>query len=449
MPTLIDASHRVLSATASPRRSDGHGRQRHAHRCRQDTNRHPGTRFGDRRGTLPLPYSYGSDSHRLLAVGASGRSYDANGNTTRRNLTTRSDATLGYDERNRLVSVASSGGTTRYRHNARGERVYKQVFGKTSRYAFDEAGRILVEDASAAGGQVQEFLWLDDLPVGLLIGKTLYLIQPDHLGSPRKVTTQKLAAPTLLWSWPILDNPFGEFPPDDDPNLNGSKFTLNLRFPGQQYDPETGLHYNTFRDYEPGVGRYVESDPIGLGGGPSTFGYSLQNPGVYFDFDGLQVAAGALGDALGGGFGAGGALGGATTHSDNDVVCMLDPQRCVEPDPVREVCALLYSAARILVNSGFFRGAINQNSNDCSSCTDGGPPPGSKPIDQTPWSGDHGKIKSEVGAGPRDKVKIGPPPNEDVWVQNPNGSWTNHGPAGIYTGSGQPAGRRGKDRGGR
>ncbi|MDP2198128.1 MAG: RHS repeat-associated core domain-containing protein, partial [Sulfurimicrobium sp.] len=39
--------------------------------------------------------------------------------------------------------------------------------------------------------------------------------------------------------------------------------TSNLRLPGQYWDEETGLHYNYFRDYDPGSGRYVQSDPIG------------------------------------------------------------------------------------------------------------------------------------------------------------------------------------------
>jgi len=49
---------------------------------------------------------------------------------------------------------------------------------------------------------------------------------------------------------------------------------LNEILPGQYFDKETGLHYNYFRDYDPSTGRYVQSDPIGLGGGSfSTYGY--------------------------------------------------------------------------------------------------------------------------------------------------------------------------------
>jgi len=65
-------------------------------------------------------------------------------------------------------------------------------------------------------------------------------------------------------------------------------FGLNLRFPGQFADSESGLSYNYFRDYEAGTGRYVESDPIGLKGGISTFGYVDSNPIDDFDPEGLS-----------------------------------------------------------------------------------------------------------------------------------------------------------------
>ena len=72
------------------------------------------------------------------------------------------------------------------------------------------------------------------------------------------------------------------------------------------------------------------------------------------------------------------------------------------------------------------------------------PPAGSKPINQTPWSGDHDEIKSGIRAKGKDNVRISS--NGDVWGENQDGSWTNHGSAGNYTGSGQPSGQKGKDR---
>jgi RHS repeat-associated protein len=74
-----------------------------------------------------------------------------------------------------------------------------------------------------------------------------------------------------------------------------------LRFPGQYFDKETNLHYNYFRDYDPSLGRYVESDPIGLRAGLNTYAYGLGDPIANFDPNGLEVRlvcrplAGALG----------------------------------------------------------------------------------------------------------------------------------------------------------
>jgi len=66
-------------------------------------------------------------------------------------------------------------------------------------------------------------------------------------------------------------------------------FTHNLRFPGQIFDPETGLCNNGFRDYSPALGRYVESDPIGLAGGVNTYAYAGNNPVSFADPFGLSA----------------------------------------------------------------------------------------------------------------------------------------------------------------
>jgi hypothetical protein len=91
--------------------------------------------------------------------------------------------------------------------------------------------------------------------------------------------------------------------------------------------------------------------------------------------------------------------------------------------------------------------ALNNDNTDNSSDDDtaDNPPTGSRPIDQTPWSGDHQEIKQGTGAGPADNVRIDPDGN--VWVENNSGSWTNYGPASDYTNSSKPSGQRGKDRG--
>jgi RHS repeat-associated protein len=60
-----------------------------------------------------------------------------------------------------------------------------------------------------------------------------------------------------------------------------------MRFPGQRYDAASGLNYNYFRDYEPGTGRYVQSDPIGLSGAISTYLYADADPLVRIDPFGL------------------------------------------------------------------------------------------------------------------------------------------------------------------
>lgn len=85
------------------------------------------------------------------------------------------------------------------------------------------------------------------------------LVDTDHLNTPRVITNQ---AAQVVWRWDQTD-PFGGNSPDENPSGLGA-FTCNLRLPGQYFDKETNLHYNYFRDYDPGIGRYVQADPLGI-----------------------------------------------------------------------------------------------------------------------------------------------------------------------------------------
>lgn len=82
------------------------------------------------------------------------------------------------------------------------------------------------------------------------------------------------------------DDAFGGNVANQNPSGLGT-FAFNLRFPGQYFDAETGNHYNYFRDYSPEIGRYVESDPIGLRGGLNTYGYVTSDPLTLTDPFGL------------------------------------------------------------------------------------------------------------------------------------------------------------------
>jgi type VI secretion system secreted protein VgrG len=99
-------------------------------------------------------------------------------------------------------------------------------------------------------------------------GSEYYFYQNDHLGTPQKLTAVNGA---VVWS--AKYSSFGQA--EVNPT---STVTNNLRFPGQYFDQETGLHYNFHRFYDSKSGRYSTPDPIGLNGGINLFAYVLNDP---------------------------------------------------------------------------------------------------------------------------------------------------------------------------
>jgi RHS repeat-associated protein len=180
-----------------------------------------------------------------------------------------------------------------------------------------------------------------DLPLAVAEAATLYMVHTDHLGRPTRMTDSTKAtvwaASYKAWGEPTI--------------LSGTKL-LNLRFPGQYFQIETGLAYNWNRHYDTTTGRYTQPDPLRFVDGPAIYTYAGSSPWMRTDRNGLwtvQVGlsgsvelgpftiAGGFGFAVdghgnfggywvgggGGGVAAGGSLGIAGGASTGQTICDL------------------------------------------------------------------------------------------------------------------------------
>lgn len=105
----------------------------------------------------------------------------------------------------------------------------------------------------------------------------------DHRGAPVLLTDKQGRS-----VWSAKYEPFGKAQVNEDVDGDGQAITLDLRFPGQWLDHETGTHHNYFRDYDPETGRYLQPDPIGVAGGMNTYVYANGDPMQYIDPLGLK-----------------------------------------------------------------------------------------------------------------------------------------------------------------
>jgi RHS repeat-associated protein len=236
----------------------------------------------------PQAYTYASGSHRLASVGGAGRSHDANGNLTSAPFA----SPMGYDDRNRLARITVGTEKISYHYNGRGERVHKLRNLTREEVLHDESGKRLhsfVQSTSGFGTNAfREYVYLDDVPVATIDPAGIAYLETDHLGTPRVAADP--ATNAWRWRWNFFGTAFGEHAPTVPAS---GALALDLRYPGQAYDAETGLHHNYFRDYEPGAGRFVESDPLGLKSGSSTYSYVSSLPLTYLDPDGREQLCGA------------------------------------------------------------------------------------------------------------------------------------------------------------
>lgn len=234
-----------------------------------------GNRLTGSKNGSSASYIYPPDSSRLSAINATPVTYDAAGN-----IITDVQRSYTIDAAGRVQDVSVSGATAgSYVYNANNQRTGKTVNGSTTHYVYGLGGQLYGE-YDANGNLIREYVYLNGEPLAQVdAGGDFAYLHTDHLGTPRVATDSNAAQ---VWGW--QSDAFGNGTPTGNT-------TVNLRFAGQYYDAESGLHYNWNRYYDPKTGRYITSDPIGLDGGLNTYVYVNANPVIFVDPLGLAYFA--------------------------------------------------------------------------------------------------------------------------------------------------------------
>jgi RHS repeat-associated protein len=139
---------------------------------------------------------------------------------------------------------------------------------------FDASGNRIAEYDQNSGLLLREYVWNGLTPVAVIEGGAVYFIRTDHIGKP-VFATDSLGTKV----WQVSYDPFGGV-------VASTGTPANIRFPGQWFQSESGLHPNWMRDYDPTTGRYLQADPLGLVAGVSVYGYARQNSNKFIDHNG-------------------------------------------------------------------------------------------------------------------------------------------------------------------
>jgi RHS repeat-associated protein len=212
---------------------------------------------------------------------------------------------FSYNKRGDLSERQGSKGTTRYEYDAldmlvrchvSGEpwtatydglcrRVQKTWRAETTTYYWDDF-RLSAEVRQ--DGSCRLYIYADDVALSPFLFVEYASVDAEPaLGKRYYVFTNQVGAPLRVEDdtgkvcWSAQIDPYGIAHLDAN-----STIEMPLRFPGHYFDQETGLHYNRFRYFSPELGRYIQSDPVGLFGGTNVYAY-LTEPLSHVDIDGL------------------------------------------------------------------------------------------------------------------------------------------------------------------
>ncbi len=368
--------------------------------------------------------------NQLTNLSGQALSFDADGN-----LLADGQRNYSWDAENRLIGITypgQSGKATAFAYDGLGRRTAiasTPVGGGTAvTTSYIWCGARLCQARNASNSVTREYFSEGEYVPGSPAQP--YYYGADQIGSVRRVFASTSSAP------PYSYDPYGN-------PLQGTAPLTDFGYAGMFYNADSGLYLTQYRAYDPVAGRWLSRDPLGedsvkfsdrhggrspllvngtilsahLGydspgwrsatnedAGINLYVYGLQNPISNRDPSGRQPAA-------------------ILAFEEGTFVC-------------GPICGVVAAGLAMAATGAIIYEARGSR-----------PPPNARPIDETPWSGDHQDIKSGVGAGPGDDVRVDS--DGGVWVKQPDGSWTGpdeNGNAGDYTRSGQPSGRRGSDR---
>ncbi|MEW5249961.1 RHS repeat domain-containing protein [Microbulbifer sp. 2201CG32-9] len=181
-----------------------------------------------------------------------------------------------YNHEERLIAVDKNTQTVgKYQYNPYGQRIRKQADSATY-FLYNEEG--MAAEYDAGGNLIKEYHfkpgmpWMTEPLFQRVASGEVYYYQNDHLGTPQRMVDKSGAV-----VWEARYEAFGKA------KVLVGVVGNDLRFPGQYFDGESGLHHNYMRDYDSSGGRYLQSDPIGLYGGVNFYLYAHSDPISFSD----------------------------------------------------------------------------------------------------------------------------------------------------------------------